>query len=194
MDLTTYLLTAMLAWVPAKAHQARETADATQARYASIASDVAIVASDPAEPPLFQGSDGRVRTALLLLSVAYWESAFRPDVDGGRCKPPECDNGHAFTLWQLHPEDGYIFDGDVYTYARNRSPSWRAEHTSEIFDGQALVRDRKLAAKIALHILRFSIKNSGSLAIYTGEGHNGPKARQRMDYAARWLKSHPFVN
>ena len=98
MDLTTYLLTAMLAWVPAKAHQARETADATQARYASIASDVAIVASDPAEPPLFQGSDGRVRTALLLLSVAYWESAFRPDVDGGLVGGASLNAGEFLTI------------------------------------------------------------------------------------------------
>ncbi|HZU82490.1 MAG TPA: hypothetical protein VE987_06225 [Polyangiaceae bacterium] len=191
--LTAYLLTAMLAWMPTKNQKARETADAALARYQSIASDVATVALDPAEPPLFKGADGRTKTALVLLSVAWWESAFRPDVDSGNCKPPECDNGHAFTLWQLHPEDGFIFDGDVYTFARNRTPAWRADHASEIFDGAALLRDRKLAAKIALHMMRYSVLHSGGLGIYTGENGNGPKAKQRMDHALKWLREHPFT-
>jgi hypothetical protein len=191
--LTTYLLTAMLSWMPTKNHQARETQDAAKTRYESIAADVAAVTLDPSEPALFQGSDGRVKTALVVLSVAFWESAFRVDVDSGQCKPPECDNGHAFTLWQLHPEDGFIFDGDVYTFARNRSAAWRADHASEIFDGAALVRERKLAAKIALHMIRYSVKAAGSLGIYTGERGNGPKAQTRMNHAVKWLKGHPFT-
>jgi hypothetical protein len=190
--LTAYLVTAMMSWMPVRNHQFRERPEATAARYESIAADVAAIVLDPSEPPIFQGDDGRVKTALLVSSVAFWESAFRVDVDSGTCKPPECDNGHAYSLWQLHPEDGFIFDGDGFTFSRNRTPAWRADHAADIFDGPAIVKDRKLAAKIALHILRYSMKNAHSLAIYTGEGGNGPKARQRLEHAVSWLRTHPF--
>ena len=189
--LTTYLLAAMLAWMPARNQVHRETEEETLARYRSIAADVAEVCLDPNEPPVFEGENARVKTALLLLSVAFWESAFRPDVDRGTCKPPECDNGLAVSLWQLHPEDGFIFDGDVYTFARNRTAQWREEHARDIYGREQLLGDRKLAARIALHIIRYSMKNAHSLGIYTGEGGNGPKARQRLRHALDWYRGHP---
>ena len=192
--LTTYLFTAMMAWMPVRNQAARELEDDAVARYESIAADIAAVALDPSEPALWDGDDGRVKTALVVLSVAFWESGFRVDVDRGNCKPNECDHGLAYSLWQLHPEDGFIFDGDVYTFSRNRSAGWRDEHASEIFDGPSLIRDRKLAARVALHILRYSVRVGKSLGIYTGEGGNGPKARQRYGHAVTWLRSHPFPN
>ena len=192
-ELTSYLLSAMLSWMPARNHANREALEATVARYEAIAEDVATVVLDPAEPPLFQGEGGRVKSALLLLSVAFWESGFRPDVDRGQCKPPECDNGAAFSLWQLHPEDGFIFDGDVFTFARNRTAAWRAEHKGDIFDGASLIRDRRLAARIALHMIRYSMKNAHSLAIFTGENGEGPKAKSRMEHAVKWMRGHPFT-
>jgi hypothetical protein len=190
--LSSYLLAAMTAWMPMKNHARSEAPEVTEARYQQIAEDVALIALDPDEAPLFQGEDGRVKTALLLLSVALHESGFRGDVDAGRCKPYECDHGKAFSMWQLHPEDGLIFDGEVFTFARNRPASWREEHRSEIFDGPALVRDRKLAARMALHMLRYSMKNVHSLAIYTGEVGNGPKAKLRMETALSYIRQHPF--
>lgn len=191
--LTSYLLAAMTAWMPIRNHAHSETPEVTQARYEQIAADVAQIALDPDETPLFQGEDGRAKTALLLLSVALHESGFRGDVDAGKCKPYECDHGKAFSIWQLHPEDGLIFDGDVFTFARNRSASWREDHATEIFDGASLVRDRKLAARMALHMLRYSMKNAHSLAIYTGEGGNGPKAKLRMQTALSYIREHPFA-
>jgi hypothetical protein len=190
--LTSYLLAAMTAWMPMKNHARSEAPEVTEGRYQQIAEDIATIALDPDEAPLFQGEDGRVKTALLLLSVALHESAFRGDVDAGKCKPYECDHGKAFSMWQLHPEDGLVFDSDLFTFARNRPTSWREEHASEIFDGPALVRDRKLAARMALHMLRYSMKNAHSLAIYTGEGHNGPKAKLRMETALSYVRQHPF--
>jgi len=46
------------------------------------------IAYDPAEDPLFEGEDGRLKTALLLLSIAYHESrwdskALNPAGDAG---------------------------------------------------------------------------------------------------------------
>ncbi len=190
--LTSYLLAAMTTWMPVHEHARHEASDVTEARYDAIAQDVAQVALDPDEQPLFEGEDGRVKTALLLLAVAYHESGFRGSIDAGLCKPYECDHGRAFSMWQLHPEDGLIFDGDVFTFARNRSASWRLEHASEIVDGPALVHDRKLAARAALHMLRYSMKHAHSLAIYTGEGGNGPKAKLRMETALSFIRQNPF--
>jgi hypothetical protein len=191
--LTSYLLAAMTAWMPMKSHARSEAPEVTEARYQQIAADIAEVVLDPDEEPLFKGEDGRVKTGLLLLAVAFHESNFRGDIDGGRCRPFECDHGKAFSMWQLHPEDGLTFEGDVFTFARNRSTSWREEHASEIFDGQALVRDRKIAARMALHMLRYSMKNAHSLAIYTGEPGNGPKAKLRMETALSYIRQHPFT-
>jgi hypothetical protein len=190
--LTTYLLSAMLAWMPPRNQVHRETEEAALARYQTIAEDVATVCLDPDETPLFEGENARVKTALVLLSVAFWESAFRPDVDHGQCAPHECDNGLAVSLWQLHPEDGFIFDGDVYTCARNRSAAWRAEHAADIYGREELRGNRRLSARIALHILRYSMRNAKSLAIYTGEGGNGPKARTRLRHALDWYRNHHF--
>jgi hypothetical protein len=192
--LTQYLLAAMLSWMPVKNQSFREPEDAALARYESIAWDVASVVCDGNEPPLFAGDDTRAKTALVVLSVAFWESGFRVDIDTGHCAPHECDHGLAFSLWQLHPEDGFIFDGDVYTFSRNRSSQWRQEHASEIYDGPSLIQDRKLAARVALHILRYSVRNAKSLGIYTGEGGNGPKARQRYNHAVNYLRDHPYAN
>jgi hypothetical protein len=71
--------------------------------------------------------------------------------------------------------------------------AWRREHASEIVDGPALIRDRKLAAKVALHMLRYSMKNAHSLTIYTGEAPNGPKAKLRLDRATNYARKHAFA-
>lgn len=102
MDITTslsaWLFTAIASWVPPAQHRA-PLADTT-ARYESIASDLAAVALDPAEAPLFVGPDGRARTALLLASTARFESTFRADIDQQTVGTG--DGGVAFCLGQLH--------------------------------------------------------------------------------------------
>ena len=101
--LTSYLMAAMTTWMPIHEHARSEAPEVTQARYEQVAEDVAQIALDPDEQPLFEGPDGRVKTALLLLAVAFHESGFRGSIDGGLCKPFECDHGRAFSMWQLHP-------------------------------------------------------------------------------------------
>jgi hypothetical protein len=58
----------------------------------AAADDVRAVALE--EPPLFAGSDGRERTARLLMVFAWKESAWRADVTG--------DHGAACGVLQLH--------------------------------------------------------------------------------------------
>lgn len=97
--LTNYILAAMISWVPLNQHNHLEEEEVTSQRYHDIAETIAEVSLDPTLEPLFEGEDGRVKTALLLASVASSESNFQNDVDtchrGG-------DLGLAWGLWQTH--------------------------------------------------------------------------------------------
>ena len=59
-------------------------------------------------------------------------------------------------------------------------------------EGQDLLADRQRAARVALHMMRTSLKRSGTLCGYTGEAAPCPKARQRLEFARDYLRAHPF--
>ena len=169
--LTDWLTSSMIAWAPPQGRGDTDEAHA-RSRYRDIASDIARVALDPSEPPLYATRDGRARTALMLLSIAFWESGFLFDVDSGMCRPKTCDDGTAFTLWQLHPQrgakkEGFKFVGDGWAYAPDG------------YDGPALVKDRVLAARISLHLAR---RHIGAWTTAT----------RAMNHAASWWAGHPF--
>jgi len=68
-----------------------------EASYPATAGAIARVVGD--EVPLFEGSDGRARTAALMVSVAWFESAFQPGAVGdcghaGPCKKGETGQSH----------------------------------------------------------------------------------------------------
>src|SRR5580692_7388699 len=58
-SLVTYLVAAMMAWVPLYAQPRSESPEASQAHYESIARDLASVVWDESEQPLFDGPDAR---------------------------------------------------------------------------------------------------------------------------------------
>lgn len=71
--------------------------------YDATAEGMAHVIQDPAERPLYEGADGRERTAALLVSLAWFESTFKPGAvgdcgaDGEKpraCKPGELGRSH----------------------------------------------------------------------------------------------------
>ena len=76
--LITYLLSAMFAWAPPADHDYYADRQDTVERYESIAKDIADVALDPNEPPLFGGPQGRAQTALYVTSIAFYESGGLP--------------------------------------------------------------------------------------------------------------------
>ncbi len=121
---TTWLVGAMIAWVP-------PTHDADRVRYESIARDLAAVAFDANEPSAFAGDDGRAKTALLMASIASFESGYRADVDDGRVTG---DHGRSFCLMQVQV---------VGT-------------TSEGWTGHDLTSDRKKCFRAALKRIRIS--------------------------------------
>jgi hypothetical protein len=172
MTLTTYILAAILGWT--RIHgQAKDPADL--AWLTSIADDIASVSLE--EEPLFKNDSERVKTALLLASVARYESDFAPWVDAGLCNSREwrvsntaihhgatCDGGHAFSLWQIHAG------------AR----------------GVDLLADRRAAIREAISRLRVSLDAGRGLCWYTGETGDCPKAELRLRTALVWEKGHPF--
>jgi hypothetical protein len=140
MSLAKYLFIAMVSWLsPAKQPESLEV---STARYESIAADVAEVVSREDEPALFKNDTDKTKTALLLISMAYFESSYFARVDEGHCLPKECDGGLAFSMWQFHPEMGLAFDGDKWKYDAN---GWH---------GKDFIADRKLTIRMVLHLLR----------------------------------------
>lgn len=167
--MTLWLVGAMMAWVPTL----RPT---ESARYADIARDIATVALDPAEEPAFAGADGRARTALLLASIASFESGYRADVDDGRVKG---DHGTSVCLMQVR-----VFG-----------------KTKEGWTAKDLTEDRQKCFRVALRLVRTSFEwckarvLEDRLAGYTvGSCREGePLARARFGRAKTYWSKNPFV-
>ena len=100
-QLANYLVIAMLAWCPAKTHAfTGETPGQTENRYEGIATSIAAVALDEQETPLFGGREGRAKTALLLASIASFETGgFNKKIDTDAATG---DSGTAHCNMQLH--------------------------------------------------------------------------------------------
>src|SRR5262249_12252982 len=128
--LSAYIVTAMVAWMPLKSHY-REAEPEARSRYEAIAHDIAKVALDDNEVPLFAGEDGRTQTALLLASIASFESQFRADVDLGKARG---DNGVSWCVMQVQVHG----------------------KTAEGWTGQDLIEDRTKCIKTGLHLIQYS--------------------------------------
>ncbi len=166
---TTWLVGAMIAWVPLQR-------DADRARYESIARDFAAVAFDEKEQPVFTGDMGRAKTALLMASIASFESSYRADVDDGRTTG---DHGQSFCLMQVRVANG---------------------KTAEGWTGQDLVQDRKKCLRAALKRIRISFEwchdrvLEDRLAGYTSGScrDNEPLSRNRILRAKSYWARTPF--
>jgi hypothetical protein len=171
--LTTYLLQAMAAWVPAATQP--EGAEKALVRYEAIAKDIAALTLDEAQNPLFAGNDGREKTALLVASIASFESFYRADVDEGRARG---DKGASYCLMQVRVGEG---------------------KTPEGWTGADLIASRSKCLMAGLNRIRESfsmckaLPQAFRLAGYTA-GHcvQEPKAEARMNRATRWLSAHPL--
>jgi hypothetical protein len=173
LALKAYILAFMTAHYPVANHRFLGVSDEyTLARYSDIAADIADVSLDPDEPPVFRSAtvekqtrelDGRVKTAVLLASVARFESGgYREDVD---MLVKLGDNGHAKCLLQLH-----LWPGEVVT---DRPSCLRA--------GLRHIR----ASYKTCHDL------SGYTVGHCVEHEE--QADRRSGMAADWIKAHPFV-
>ncbi len=172
--MTNWLLGAMVAWSPPEAH-IKEGAQAARERYQLIARDLATVALDPAESPLFEGTTGRAQTALLMAAVASMESDYRREVDNGKLRG---DGGRSWCVLQ------------VQVYGK----------TPEQWTGQDLIDDRKRCFRAGLHVMQESFKRCKALPLdyrlagYTsGTCWEEPLAKGRMRRALSYWKKKPFT-
>lgn len=168
--LAKYLLVFFQSAVPVTNHSFYEKVEVTQARYESIADTIAAVAI---EAPVFKDDVSGVKTALLLGSIATFESSLRADID--TCaKGGDIDKAgvtHAWTLWQLH------------------APKEKA------------CASRLAGARMARETIRISFKACAKeemldrLSGYTdGACHSKwNRSRHRMFRAMNWLEKHPFI-
>lgn len=186
-------LQAMISWIPLGAH-VPEPESEVLVRYTSIATDVAEIVSDPKEP-LLPKTRSRGDMGFVLLSIASLEGGFQKFVDDGTCNQKtfvpdargSCDNHQAWSIWQVHVGSGLILSATGVTNAFYAAIEAR-EHPERVIYGSHLIADRKLAARVALHIVRTSLEKTGTLCMYSGEPcDNAPKAAFRWKRAENWF-------
>lgn len=150
--------------------------ESEKARYEEFAEDVAKVAYDPEEAPLFSGKNARANTAAVLMSVAFYESGFRRDVDLGVGPQSRGDGGRSCTSFQFN----------IGTTGKTRE-GWTCKE---------MYADRTLAVRAALAMIRMSMSSCRSLpsedrlSMYTS-GHcqeNQVQSRLRVTTARKWLQ------
>jgi hypothetical protein len=120
----------------------RETIEEAERRYEELAADIAEVAFDENEPPLFDGPAGREATALLLTAVAWHESGFRKDVETCHGPLAKGDDGRSIGLFQI-------------MRGSNRQG----------YSAKQICSDRKLQVRLGLHVLRRAKERCGGAPI-----------------------------
>jgi len=150
-----------------------------QGRREAIAQDVA--AATLSETRAFEDDANGQKTALLLLSIAHYETgkSWASWIDDGRCNDPawrarhaawlrggDCDGGHAYSMWQVHVPRAL---------------------------GRALSADRQEAARTALRYARASLKLGVGLCAYSGEHYPHCRlAARRLETAHAWALQFPY--
>jgi hypothetical protein len=177
LDLTAYIVGAMIEWSPTL----------TEDRARPIAADIAQVALEG--EPLLPGDTTRAGTALLLAAIGWYESGWATWVGDGSCNNPEwrqahaellkktgdCDGGKAFGYWQVHPFESKYHPLAVF-------------HPT----GPEILADEKKGIRRAREIARGSIARGHRLCDYVGEGYPScPKADKRWESAHEYLRAHP---
>lgn len=204
----TWLVTAMKTWSPDYLMPHKDVS-----HYESVAQDVFDVVTDPAEPalPLAGADPTKVKTMLQVLGVARMESSFWPSVDDGTCNGlhPEktddidllkkagmnCDSKAAWSLWQIHTD--FPYSKGLWLTAEGITTMGG---TGPAITGPDLIKNRKLAVRVALHLMRMSIKAKIGLCGYSGEkysetapDHGCPLAEKRVAVARDYYKEHPYA-
>ena len=176
--------------------EAQETVEDATSRYEDIAKDVAYVVWDEDEKPIFHGSRGRERTAMVLLAVATFESGFRKDVDFGVGKMSKGDGGKSWCLNQVNLGKRDSVGSTPNRIVVNIGGGFKiTDHQDEGWSGQDLVDDRQKCFHAALSILRSSFASCSRnpmeerLTQYaSGHCDQGEDAsRKRMGLALRWM-------
>jgi hypothetical protein len=176
--------------------EAQETKEEAELRYEAIARDLVEVVYDPANRPLFSGSEGRTKTMAVMLAVALYESGFGKNVDYGVGKFARGDNGKSWCLLQVNVGAGraWPMGWNVKEY-RPWRPGDAIEDQVLGATGPEMVADRKKCFVEALRGMRLSFNSCASrpvkerLNVYaSGDCSKGSKeSRIRMTQALKFL-------
>jgi len=173
-------------------NDSKETVAEATSRYESIAKDLVDVVFDPNEKPLYDGPNGRVKTAAVILAIDSFESGFRKDVDYGIGSQSRGDHGSSWCLGQINLGDNRFL----------LKPDGSFEYSSkEGWSGRDLVNDRKKCFRAQLAILRLSYQcpitdDEQKLNLYaSGSCYGGVwHSRNRMKRAQRFLDQTTLVD
>lgn len=161
--LVAYLLYFMIAAVPLEHHAYYEHRGRTEKRYVEIATAIARVALDPDEKPVFDGD--RIKTALLLASIASYEGIYRHDIT--RCE--KSGRGNAWGLYQ--------FEGPKEKVCGSLEQATRhALHM--VWSSWFVCYDHDEADKLSFYTDGKCIKN-------------WQRSRSRVERALRWWEKYP---
>jgi hypothetical protein len=199
-SLHQWVLNRMLSWNPpgrSLIRDAKESGDDGKRRYEEISDAIISVVYDPKEPPIFSGKYGRARTLALVLSVAYFESGFRKDVDLGVGSLARGDNGQSWCMMQImlgRPGAS----GNTKTRISLKDNSYKlTSNPNEGWGGNELVSDREKCFRIGINLIRKSFRSCPQLPIEDrlsvyGAGQcilNMQPSRVRVKKAQDWLKT-----
>lgn len=172
-----YIFTAMKSWVPPTSQcfwnpnktKYQSCIDDATNHYHEVAQTIVEVVSEPDIQLPFTGHNTKVKTALLMASIASTESRFEKKVDS--CQKVG-DNGLAFGLWQTH-------SGRAAT-CKDRASALKIaiKIVNESFD---YCKRWPLRDKLAAYA-------SGSCSNSRGIWHS----RRKINRAINYLKDHPF--
>lgn len=198
--------------------QESETVAQVAARIRETSEQVALLvrgpegSAHPDEDPVFVDgrADGVARSGLLLMSVAFNETRFRGYVDDGRCNSLKwrmsaeghhlsrlgtCDSGKAVSVWQLQLKGSLGSDNPAWILFTHEEWTSDKRDNAVKVDADGAIKDRGLAALLALHELRKSVRATGTIRYYTGEWQGPtPLSDARMKLASDYANKHPFKN
>ncbi len=180
--------------------EAQETKEAALERYHGIANAIVDVVYDPTRKPLFGGSNGRARSATVILALMLFESGFMKNVDFGIGKYGRGDAGKSWCLLQINIGGGRTLKWNT----KHDRPVKTGDDPADIFEGYTgpeLVADRKKCVGEAYKALRLSFNACQSmqlpldqkLRVYGSGNCNGAvkESRLRMRAAVKfWDETH----
>lgn len=144
--------------------EAQETKEEALERYNGIANAIIDVVYAPDTKPLFAGSNGRSRTASVILAIMLYESGFMKNVDFGTGKLGRGDGGRSYCLLQLQVGGGKTIK---WNKKYDRLPK-AGDDPNDIFDGYTgpeLVQDRHKCVGESLKALRVSFNSCPGLPL-----------------------------
>lgn len=136
MTLASFILAFILWMDPLMNHINDEDPFTRVERLKEISSDIASVCSDPNQKPIFSGPNARLKTCLLIASVARSESGFKYSIDSGK---ETGDGGRSICIMQVQHGKNELLHPPIDR-----------------------LKDRKVCIAAGLNVLRTSKCNDGT--------------------------------